>query len=91
MSYYTLKDGEKLYYEDVGHGADTLIMMHGWTSSHEVYEKPVETLREYARCTKSPWKRCGNTPDASSMITGATAGAKRRTGESPPWKRSQAI
>ena len=50
MSYYTLTDGEKLYYEDVGHGADTLIMMHGWTSSHEVYEKPVETLREYARC-----------------------------------------
>ena len=44
MSYYTLNDGEKLYYEDVGHGADTLIMMHGWTSSHEVYEKPVETL-----------------------------------------------
>ena len=50
MSYYTLNDGEKLYYEDVGNGADTLIMMHGWTSSHEVYEKPVETLREYARC-----------------------------------------
>ena len=45
MSYYTLEDGEKLYYEDVGHGADTLIMMHGRTSSHEVYAKPVKSLK----------------------------------------------
>ena len=50
MSYYTLKDGEKLYYEDRGHGPDTLIMMHGWTSTHDVYAKPVELLQEQARC-----------------------------------------
>ena len=50
MSYFTLKNGEKLYYEDKGSGADTLIMMHGWTSSHEVYEKPVELLQDKARC-----------------------------------------
>ena len=30
MSYYTLKDGQKLYYEDKGQGPDTLIMMHGY-------------------------------------------------------------
>ena len=35
MSYFTLKSGEKLYYEDRGQGPDTLIMMHGWTNSHE--------------------------------------------------------
>jgi pimeloyl-ACP methyl ester carboxylesterase len=50
MSYFTLKNGEKLYYEDKGSGPDTLIMMHGWTSSHEVYEKPVELLQDKARC-----------------------------------------
>ena len=49
MSYYTLKDGEKLYYEDRGHGPDTLIMMHGWTSTHDVYAKPMELLQEQAR------------------------------------------
>lgn len=50
MSYYTLNDGDKIYYEDKGHGKNTLIMMHGWTSSHNIYEKPTETLKEYARC-----------------------------------------
>lgn len=50
MSYFTLSDGEKLYYEDRGQGPDTLIMMHGWTSTHEVYEEPVKSLQEYARC-----------------------------------------
>ena len=50
MSYFTLKDGQKLYYEDRGRGGETLVMMHGWTSSHDVYAKPVETLQEKARC-----------------------------------------
>lgn len=50
MSYFTLKSGEKLYYEDRGQGPETLIMMHGWTNSHEVYLKPVEMLQKQARC-----------------------------------------
>ena len=50
MSYFTLKSGEKLYYEDKGQGPDTLVMMHGWTSTHDVYLKPVETLQKQARC-----------------------------------------
>ena len=50
MSYFTLKSGEKLYYEDRGQGPDTLVMMHGWTSSHEIYLKPVEALQKQARC-----------------------------------------
>ena len=48
MSYFTLGSGEQLYYEDRGQGPDTLIMMHGWTSSHEVYSEPVETLQNQA-------------------------------------------
>ncbi len=50
MSYFTLKDGQKLYYEEKGQGADTVIMLHGWTSSHKVYEKPAELLQDKARC-----------------------------------------
>ena len=50
MSYFSLSSGEKLYYEDKGQGPDTLIMMHGWTSSHETYERPVELLQDKARC-----------------------------------------
>ncbi len=50
MSYFTLSNGEQLYYEDTGHGDDTLVMLHGWTSSHEIYSQPVQILREHARC-----------------------------------------
>ena len=52
MSYFTQKNGEKLYYEDMGNGPETLVMMHGWTSNHEIYEKPVSILKEKARCIK---------------------------------------
>ncbi len=50
MSYFTLSNGEKLYYEDKGKGPETIVMLHGWTSSHETYEKPVELLQDKARC-----------------------------------------
>lgn len=48
--YFTLSNGEKLYYEDTGGGPETLVMMHGWSSSHEVYEAPVAKLKDKARC-----------------------------------------
>jgi len=50
LSYFTLKNGEKLYYEDIGQGAETVIMLHGWTSSHYVYVRPAELLKDRARC-----------------------------------------
>ena len=66
MSYFTLRDGERLYYEDKGHGPETLIMMHGWTSSHEIYLKPVETLREQARCIIYDHRGHGESKKANS-------------------------
>lgn len=50
MSFFTLKNGEKLYYEDTGKGPETLIMMHGWTSSHDIFTEPVSKLKDKARC-----------------------------------------
>ena len=50
MAYFNLSNGEKLYYEDAGSGENTLVMMHGWTSSHEVYAEPVKALQARARC-----------------------------------------
>ncbi len=67
MSYFTLKDGQRLYYEDKGHGADTLIMMHGWTSSHDIL--------------KSRSNRFKIVRDASFMITADTAEARKQTSE----------
>ena len=66
MSYFTLRDGEKLYYEDKGDGPETLVMMHGWTSSHEIYLKPVETLQNHARCIVYDHRGHGMSKDANS-------------------------
>ena len=65
MSYFTLSDGEKLYYEDRGHGKDTLVMLHGWTSSHEIYEKPAELLQEHARCVIYDHRGHGGSKEAN--------------------------
>ena len=66
MSYYTLRDGESLYYEDKGHGPETLVMMHGWTSSHDIYVKPVELLQEQARCIIYDHRGHGGSKEANS-------------------------
>ena len=50
MSYFTLKNGEKLYYEDDGSGDNTIVMLHGWTSSHYIFSEPASQLKENARC-----------------------------------------
>ena len=66
MSYFILKDGQRLYYEDKGHGSDTLVMMHGWTSSHDIFLKPVESLQEQARCIIYDHRGHGESKKANS-------------------------
>lgn len=48
MSYFTLKNGMELYYEESGSG-QPVILMHGWISSHEIYSEPVEMMKDKAR------------------------------------------
>lgn len=66
MSYFALKDGQQLYYEDKGQGTETLIMMHGWTSSHEVYIEPVESLKNNTRCIIYDHRGHGKSKDANA-------------------------
>lgn len=66
MSYFTLSDGQKLYYEDKGQGKETLIMMHGWSSSHEVYAEPMQTLLNEARCIIYDHRGHGGSKGANS-------------------------
>ena len=49
MPYFTLSNGEKLYYEDSREGEKTLVMMHGWTGTHGVYRKVRDRLKDKAR------------------------------------------
>ena len=66
MSYFTLSNGEKLYYEDKGQGPETLIMMHGWTSSHDIFLEPVERLQKQARCIIYDHRGHGGSKKANS-------------------------
>ncbi len=50
MSFFELSNGEQLYYEDTEKGDQTIVMMHGWTSSHKVFADVVPRIKEHARC-----------------------------------------
>ena len=39
MSFFTLQNGEKLYYEITGEGEHTVLMLHGWTSITKSQER----------------------------------------------------
>ncbi len=65
MSYFTLSNGEQLYYEDTEKGDQTIIMMHGWTSSHEVYAPVVPAISKKARVITYDHRGHGNSKDAN--------------------------
>ena len=65
MSTFTLKSGEQLYYEETGSGEETLVMLHGWTSSHEVFAPAVPEISRYTRCITYDHRGHGNSKSAS--------------------------
>jgi len=66
MSYFTLSNGEKLYYEDTGSGDQTIILMHGWTSTHEAFAPCVPEISKKARCITYDHRGHGNSKDVNS-------------------------
>lgn len=50
MNYFKLKNGERLCYEETGSGDNTVVMMHGWSSSKKVFREPASMLKNDARC-----------------------------------------
>lgn len=65
MSRFTLGSGEEIYYEDTGSGEQTIIMMHGWSSSHETYAACVPEISRKARCITYDHRGHGNSKDAN--------------------------
>ena len=65
MSYFTLSNGEKIYYEDTGKGEQTVILMHGWTSTHEVFAPCVPAISEKARCITFDHRGHGGSREAN--------------------------
>ena len=66
MSLFTLKNGEHLYYEDAGSGDQTIVMLHGWTSSHEVFAPAVPEISRHARVITYDHRGHGGSKDANS-------------------------
>ena len=64
MSYFTLSNGEQIYYEDTEKGDQTIIMMHGWSSSHEVYAPVVPAISKKARVITYDHRGHGSSKDA---------------------------
>ncbi len=50
MAYFSLKDGGQLYYEDTGRGDQTILMLHGWISTHKVFSKSLSAIGNASRC-----------------------------------------
>lgn len=65
MSYFTLSNGEKIYYEDTGKGDQTIIMMHGWTSTHDVFAPCVPKISKKARCITYDHRGHGGSREAN--------------------------
>ncbi|MBR2676518.1 MAG: alpha/beta hydrolase [Solobacterium sp.] len=65
MSYFELRNGEKLYYEDTGKGEQTIILMHGWTSTHEVFSPCIPEISQKARCIAYDHRGHGKSKDAN--------------------------
>lgn len=66
MSYFTLKNGEKLYYEDTQKGNQTIVMLHGWTSTHDVFTPTLPAISQAARCIIYDHRGHGMSKDANS-------------------------
>ena len=65
MSYFSLANGEKIYYEDAGAGGQTIIMMHGWTSTHEIFAPCVPEICKTARCITYDHRGHGKSKEAN--------------------------
>ena len=66
MSYFALRNGEQLYYEDTGSGDQTIVMLHGWTSTYEVFAPAVQEIGKTARCITYDHRGHGNSKNANS-------------------------
>lgn len=65
MSEFQLKNGMKLYYEDHGIGCEPVILMHGWSSSHDIFEEPAAVISRRTRCIVYDHRGHGGSKDAN--------------------------
>lgn len=64
MSDFVLKNGMRLYYEEIGRGKP-VVLLHGWTSDHCVFKEPAGMLRDKARFIMYDHRGHGRSKDAN--------------------------
>lgn len=65
MSDFILKNGEKLRYEDTGAGEETVVMLHGWTSTRKVFASALPAISRAARCITFDFRGHGDSRRAN--------------------------
>lgn len=65
MSIFTLKNGMELYYEQQGSG-QPVILLHGWTSDHDVFTEPIKLIGDKACFITYDHRGHGASKDANS-------------------------
>ena len=70
MAYFTLKNGERLYYQDTGRGDQTILLLHGWISTHRVFSRSIPAISKAARCITYDHRGHGNsTRESRETVT----------------------
>ncbi len=68
MSYFVTSDGCNLYYEDHGEG-EPVVLIHGWSCSHQHWRKQVPELREKHRVIIYDLRGHGNSDCTENGLT----------------------
>lgn len=65
MSWFALKNGERLFYEETGAGDRTVVMVHGWASTRKVFAPVLPAVSRAARCVTYDQRGHGNSRQAN--------------------------
>ena len=65
MSYFTLSNGERMYYEDTETGEQTIVMLHGLSTSHDIYAPCLTEIQKHARVITYDQRGHGKSKDAN--------------------------
>ena len=60
MAFFSLKNDGQLYYEDTGKGSETILLLHGWISTHKVFTRVIPAISATARCITYDQRGHGN-------------------------------
>src|SRR6267142_1922932 len=80
-----VKDGFRLYYEDTGGSAPTLLFLHGAGGNHLSWWQQVPEFSEEYRCVTVDQRGFGQSPDTPGGPGPAALATESQARPAPPW------